>query len=658
MRNAAATLEVGGQRPPQQAAGNPVSKPGGGVMRFAYLSGSRPLDGYTIKRGIGAGGFGEVYFAVSDAGKEVALKRIQRNLDVEIRGVTQCLNLKHPHLISLYDIKYDDEGQAWVVMEYVSGESLKEVIERNPHGLPADAVRRWFRGICAGVACLHEHGIVHRDLKPGNIFMDQGTVKIGDYGLSKYISCSRRSGQTESVGTFHYMAPEIGRGVYGKEIDVYALGIILFEMLTGRVPFDGESSQEIIMKHLTAEPDLAGVPAPFHAVIRKALAKDPRHRYDNVEEMLAACESPGAFEMEFGPLREIVRAEVVSPPTGGAACSRSTPPEPIAQALRGAWAKSLHWWSHAHLSTFVKVLLLLLGVFLLMLNSHWLLPLLMALGATYLIYFGIRALVLASHRPAALPPPSTPPLAAVPMTRHQERLAAHTRRKRWREEAQQALRKKTLLEAVGELSGSLLMSAAAAAVLCLVMMIVGNKPLDDSLYTWTFYAWLTLTCVAGAWVVLTISKFWEGHEGEHFRRRFVMLIAGLLVGLVAFALGDFLNVRLTDELIVRALPGRSIPHHMYEASGSLKLPAFLVYFALLFAVVRWWAQADPLRATRLSLWATGVCVFWAWIWHMLWPFPQPWGFILAASISLSVQLSAPWLNLKERARIREHLHEA
>lgn len=178
-----------------------------GPIKFAYASGSRPLDGYTIKRGVGAGGFGEVYYATSDAGKEVALKRIQRNLDVELRGVSQCLNLKHANLVALYDIRYDDEEQAWVVMEFVAGESLQDVIERNPNGMPHEEVDRWFQGIARGVAYLHDHGIVHRDLKPGNIFMDQGTVKIGDYGLSKFISCSRRSGQTESVGTFHYMAP-------------------------------------------------------------------------------------------------------------------------------------------------------------------------------------------------------------------------------------------------------------------------------------------------------------------------------------------------------------------------------------------------------------------------------------------------------------------
>src|SRR5262247_664581 len=106
--------------------------------RFAYASGSRPLPGYTIKRGIGRGGFGEVYFATSDAGKEVALKLIRRNLDVELRGVTQCLNLKHPNLIALYDIKTDEMGDQWVVMEYVSGESLEDVIDRNPNGIPAD----------------------------------------------------------------------------------------------------------------------------------------------------------------------------------------------------------------------------------------------------------------------------------------------------------------------------------------------------------------------------------------------------------------------------------------------------------------------------------------------------------------------------------------
>ncbi len=107
-------------------------------MRFTYPSGSRPLEGYTIKRGVGRGGFGEVYFAVSDAGKEVALKLIRRHLDVELRGVRQCLNLKHPNLLAIHDIRSDGQDDRWVVMEYISGDSLEAAIERNPNGMPLD----------------------------------------------------------------------------------------------------------------------------------------------------------------------------------------------------------------------------------------------------------------------------------------------------------------------------------------------------------------------------------------------------------------------------------------------------------------------------------------------------------------------------------------
>ena len=257
-------------------------------MKFSYPSGAKPLAGYTIKRGIGIGGFGEVYFAISDAGKEVALKKIQRNMDIELRGVRHCLNLKHINLISLWDIRSTGSGESWVVMEYVPGKSLQDVVEDNPRGMPELEIKQWFNATAAGVDHLHKHGIVHRDLKPANVFRDddQQVVKIGDYGLSKFISCNRRSGHTESVGTFHYMAPEIGNGVYGKEIDIYALGIIFYEMLTGDVPFNGESSQEIIMKHLTADVRLEKIPPAFHRVIQRALEKDPHARFGSIGEML------------------------------------------------------------------------------------------------------------------------------------------------------------------------------------------------------------------------------------------------------------------------------------------------------------------------------------------------------------------------------------
>src|SRR5436305_924069 len=113
-------------------------------MKFTYSSGQRVLDGYVLKRGIGRGGFGEVYYAVSDGGKEVALKLLRGNTpDVELRGMAQCLNLKHPNLLTLYDLRTDPQGEQWVIMEYIAGEPLGVVLNRHPHGLPPHLARRY-----------------------------------------------------------------------------------------------------------------------------------------------------------------------------------------------------------------------------------------------------------------------------------------------------------------------------------------------------------------------------------------------------------------------------------------------------------------------------------------------------------------------------------
>src|SRR5712671_6306970 len=263
-----------------------------GQNRYTYSSGARPLDGYTIKRAIGRGGFGEVYYATSDSGKEVALKLILRNLDVERRGVMQCMNLKCPNLLTIFDLKPSDAGDTFVVMEYVAGPSLENVLARHPRGLPVAEVREWLKGLVEGVAYLHDHGIVHRDLKPANMFMEEGIVKIGDYGLAKLINPTQGSEHSESIGTCHYMAPEIGSGKYHKPIDVYAIGVILFEMLTGRVPFEGETVGEVLMKHLTARPDVSALPEPYRAIVARALAKDPNQRPQRVYDLLPPDDAP------------------------------------------------------------------------------------------------------------------------------------------------------------------------------------------------------------------------------------------------------------------------------------------------------------------------------------------------------------------------------
>jgi TM2 domain-containing membrane protein YozV len=256
------------------------------MSTFRYQHGDRPLEGYTIQRALGRGGFGEVYYALADSGREVALKVLTSYEQIELRGIRQCMNLKSPHLVTIYDVKTNDLGQSFVIMEYVNGPSLRDLLNESPGGLGTQKAAFFLREIAKGLGHLHGCGIVHRDLKPGNIFFEDGYVKIGDYGLSKAMAASLHSGQTITVGTVHYMAPEVGAGRYDHSIDIYALGVMLYEMLSGQVPFFGQSPAEVLMKHLSDDVDLSGIDAPFDRVIRKALAKDPADRYPSVQAMV------------------------------------------------------------------------------------------------------------------------------------------------------------------------------------------------------------------------------------------------------------------------------------------------------------------------------------------------------------------------------------
>jgi hypothetical protein len=298
-------------------------------MKFTYRSGQRPLDGFTLKRGVGQGAFGEVYFAVSDGGKEVALKLLRGHTDAELRGVSHCLNLKHPNLVHLYDLRTDARGDHWVVMEYVFGESLAGVINKHPTGLPTEVIREWFAALARGVGYLHNQGVVHRDLKPANIFIEHGHLKIGDYGLSRRISGSEGGDLSRGVGTPHYMAPEIKNGNYTASIDVYACGIILFEMIAGHRPFNGETPLEVLMKHYIDAPDLSPLPTAYRGVVARALEKDPTKRYATVGELARAVEDM------FGGRREAVAPSPAPTPAlpqppnpPRAALPRATPPAP------------------------------------------------------------------------------------------------------------------------------------------------------------------------------------------------------------------------------------------------------------------------------------------------------------------------------------------
>lgn len=258
------------------------------MPKFHYQHGDRPLDGYTIEHGLGVGGFGEVYFAKSDAGREVAIKVVQNYADIELRGIQQCMNLKSPQLVTIYDVRFNEHSDPFVIMEYMQGTSLRDILDESPQGLGPVKSAFLIREIAKGLSFLHDAGVVHRDLKPNNVFYENGYVKIGDYSLCKLISSSHRSDHTMTVGTVHYMAPEISEGRYDASVDIYALGIMLHEMLTGEPTYTGKSVGEVLMKHMRAEPDLSNLDEPFRSIVAKAIAKDPENRFANPGEFVEA----------------------------------------------------------------------------------------------------------------------------------------------------------------------------------------------------------------------------------------------------------------------------------------------------------------------------------------------------------------------------------
>ena len=255
---------------------------------------------YRIIRSLGEGGMANVYLAhdmVLDRDVSVKLLRLdlrddpstKRRFHREAMAATQ---LNDPHIVGIYDVG-EDHGLQYMVMQYVKGTDLKAYIKKH-YPIPLPQVIDIMEQVLSAVATAHAHGIIHRDLKPQNILIDENkNVKITDFGIAIAVSQDSLTQTNTLMGSVHYLSPEQARGsIATKQSDIYSLGIILFELLTGKVPFEGETAVSIALKHFREEiPSVREqnkeIPQALENVIIKATAKEPAERYSSVNEMAA-----------------------------------------------------------------------------------------------------------------------------------------------------------------------------------------------------------------------------------------------------------------------------------------------------------------------------------------------------------------------------------
>jgi beta-lactam-binding protein with PASTA domain/tRNA A-37 threonylcarbamoyl transferase component Bud32 len=261
--------------------------------------GTRVAGRYEVLALLAEGGMSRVYRARTPEGQVVALKVLRDAYAADrefierfIREARAVQALDHPHVVRVLDSGRDGDVY-FIAMEYVDGEDLKRHLQRVGPLEPADA-ERIALAVCAALDYAHGQGIVHRDVKPQNILLARdGTVKVADFGIARALAAITITQTGTVLGTVHYLSPEQARGApVGRASDLYALGVVLFEMLTGRLPFEGDSPIAVALKHLHEPPPSARavnprVPRRLDGIIRKAMAKRREDRYATAREMAA-----------------------------------------------------------------------------------------------------------------------------------------------------------------------------------------------------------------------------------------------------------------------------------------------------------------------------------------------------------------------------------
>jgi len=262
------------------------------------LEGRLLSERYRIKKTIGGGGMANVYLArdiILDRDVAIKVLRLEFANDPEFierfdREAQAATSLSHPNIVNIYDVGEEDHI-LYMVMEYIDGLTLKEYIMQNGP-LQVEESIEIMKQLTDAIAHAHANGLIHRDIKPQNILVDHyGNVKVTDFGIAIALSATSLTQTNSILGSVHYLSPEQARGgMATKKSDIYSLGIVLYELLTGEVPFSGQSPISIALKHLQDEtPSIrsinASIPQSVENIVLKATAKDPFHRYNSVYEM-------------------------------------------------------------------------------------------------------------------------------------------------------------------------------------------------------------------------------------------------------------------------------------------------------------------------------------------------------------------------------------
>lgn len=260
--------------------------------------GQKINDRYQIVKSIGEGGMANVYLAYDTIlERHVAVKVLRGDLATDEKFVRRfqrealsASSLSHPNIVEVYDVG-EDNGIYYIVMEYIEGKHLKQLIKKRGK-LTTEEVIDIMLQITDGIACAHDSYIIHRDIKPQNIMiLDNGIVKITDFGIAMALNSTQLTQTNSVMGSVHYLPPEqaSGKGCTIQS-DIYSMGILMYELLTGTLPYKGDNAVEIALKHLkeplpSIREELPDLPQSVENIILKATAKNPKNRYADARSM-------------------------------------------------------------------------------------------------------------------------------------------------------------------------------------------------------------------------------------------------------------------------------------------------------------------------------------------------------------------------------------